>query len=64
MAKNKVEITGINTSNIKVLSDKQMKELFMKYKKGDKKAREELVNGNLKLVLSILKKYNNADNLT
>ena len=64
MAKNKVEITGLNTSNIKVLNDKQMKELFNKYKKGDKKAREELVNGNLKLVLSLLNKFNNrCDNL-
>ena len=64
MAKNKVEITGLNTSSIKVLNDKQMKELFNKYKKGDKKAREELVNGNLKLVLSLLNKFNNrCDNL-
>ena len=64
MAKNKVELTGLNTTNIKVLNDKEMKELFNKYKNGDKKAREELVNGNLKLVLSLLKGYNNrCDNM-
>ncbi len=59
MAKYKVDITGINTSDIKVLSGKETKELFKKYQNGDEKAKEELVNGNLKLVLSILKKFNN-----
>ena len=64
MAKNKVELTGINTTNIKVLNDIEMKKLFNKYKNGDKQAREELVNGNLKLVLSLLKNYNNrCDNM-
>ena len=64
MAKNKVEITGIKTSNLKVLKHKEMVELFKKYKNGDLLAKEELVNGNLKLVLSILKKYHNrTDNM-
>lgn len=64
IAKNKVEITGINTSEIKVLTDKEKKQLFIKYKNGDKNARNELVQGNLKLVLSILKKYQNrTDNM-
>ena len=53
MAKNKVEITGINTSKIKVLKHNEMIELFKKYQSGVKEAKEELVNGNLKLVLSI-----------
>ena len=57
MSKHKVEITGINTNNIKVLNDKEKEELFIRYKDGDESAREELANGNLKLVLSILKKY-------
>ena len=57
MAKHKVEIVGVNTGNIKVLSNNEMEELFKKLKNGDLKAREELVNGNLKLVLSILKKF-------
>ena len=64
MARHKVEICGVNTANIKVLSNDEMNELFNKYKNGDILAKEELVNGNLKLVLSILKKYNNrCDNM-
>ena len=60
MSKNKVEISNLNTSNIKVLSNDEMIELFKKYQNGDLKAKEELINGNLKLVLSILKKFNNS----
>ena len=64
MARYKVEIANVNTANIKVLTNDEMLELFIKYKNGDKLAKEELVNGNLKLVLSILKKYNNrTDNM-
>lgn len=64
MAKNKVEITGINTSKIKVLKHKEMIELFKRYQSGDLLAKDELVEGNLKLVLSILKKYQNkTDNM-
>lgn len=64
MARYKVEICGINTSSLKVLTSDEMNELFIKYKNGDKLAKEELINGNLKLVLSILRKYNNrTDNM-
>ena len=64
MAKHKVEITGISTSNLISLSYEKQIELFNKYKDGDLNAREELINGNLKLVLSILKKFvNRTDNL-
>ena len=64
MARHKVEINGVNTANIKVLTKEEMVELFKKYKQGDMFAKEDLVNGNLKLVLSILKKYNNrTDNM-
>ena len=64
MARHKVEICGVNTANIKVLSNEEMIELFRKYQKGDKYAKEDLINGNLKLVLSILRKYNNrTDNM-
>ena len=59
MAKYKVEISGIDTNNIKVLSNDEMKKLFQKLEQGDSKARTLLVEGNLKLVLSILKKFNN-----
>lgn len=63
MAKNKVEITGINTKDIVVLTNEEMVELFKKVKE-DQYARELLIEGNLKLVLSILKKYmNRSDNL-
>ena len=60
MAKNKVDISGINTSDIKVLSNEEMERLFRKMKEdNDLQAREDLINGNLKLVLSIIKKFNN-----
>lgn len=64
MSRHKVEICGVNTANIKVLSNEEMVELFKKYQNGEKSAKEELINGNLRLVLSILKKYNNrCDNM-
>ena len=63
MANNKVEITGINTSELKRLKDDDMTKLFLELKKdkGNKIVRDKLVLGNLKLVLSILKKYNNRN---
>lgn len=64
MAKSKVDITGINTNDLKVLSNKEMNDLFFKLSCGDKEAKEKLVNGNLKLVLSLLKKFTNrTDNM-
>ena len=64
IAKHKVEITGINTSEIKVLTEKEKQDLFIKLKNGDQNARKLLAEGNLKLVLSILKKYQNrCDNM-
>ena len=64
MARYKVEIANVNTANIKVLTNEEMKELFIKMKEGNPFAKDDLVNGNLKLVLSILKKYNNrCDNM-
>lgn len=65
MAKYKVEITGVNTNNLIVLTNEEMIELFKKYQSNnDLEAKEKLINGNLKLVLSILKKYTNrTDNL-
>ena len=59
MARHKVEICGVDTANIKVLSNDEMLELFKRYRNNDTNAKEELINGNLKLVLSILKKYTN-----
>lgn len=64
IAKHKVEITGINTSEIKVLTDDEKEILFKKLKNGDKSARDELAEGNLKLVLSVLRRYQNrCDNM-
>lgn len=64
MARHKVEIANVNTANIKVLTNEEMVELFKRYQNGDILAKDELVEGNLKLVLSILKKYNNrTDNM-
>ncbi len=64
MSKNKVEITNINTSKLNVLKHEEMYKLFKKYQDGDISAKEELINGNLKLVLSILKKFQGkVDNL-
>ena len=61
MAKYKVDISGIQTANLKVLSSKETMELFHKMKEGDITARDKLIEGNLKLVLSVLKKYNNRE---
>ena len=61
MSRHKVEITGVNTANIKVLSNEEMLNLFERYKNGEKFARDDIINGNLKLVLSILKSFNKSD---
>lgn len=64
MARHKVEISGVNTANIKVLTNEEMTELFKKMKENDVFAREDLVNGNLKLVLSIIKRFSSrCDNM-
>ena len=57
-----VEINGINTSDLKVLSKEEMDELFKKFKEGDTQAKEKIATGNLRLVISIIKKYNNGKN--
>lgn len=58
---NKVEICGVNTSSLKVLSDEEKKELLKRSKSGDMKAREELIYGNLRLVLSIIQRFTNRN---
>ena len=64
MSKYKVDICGVNTANLKVLTNEENLLLFEKMHQGDIFARDDLINGNLKLVLSILKKFNNkVDNL-
>ncbi len=61
MARYKVDITGINTNDLKVLTSSEMTSLFKRYQAGDLKAKEELINGNLKLVLSILRGFNKGN---
>ena len=61
MAKYKVDITGINTSEIEVLSNEEMTKLFVEYQNGNLDAKERLINGNLKLVLSILRSFNKGN---
>lgn len=56
---NKVEICGVNTSKLPTLSRSEKAELFDRIKKGDTKARETFVNGNLRLVLSVIQRFNN-----
>lgn len=56
---NKVEICGVNTSNIKVLTDEEKRILMDKCKAGDTDARQELIYGNLRLVLSIIQRFTN-----
>lgn len=54
---NKVEICGVNTSKLKVLNDEEKRELLLKTRNGDELARQELINGNLRLVLSIIQRF-------
>jgi len=64
---NKVEICGVNTSKLPVLTNEEMQELFVRIKAGDMEARDEFVQGNLRLVLSIIQRFNrrgeNVDDL-
>ena len=56
---NKEEICGVNTANLKLLSEKEKTELLKKSQSGDKNARDELVKGNLRLVLSVIQRFSN-----
>ncbi|MDK2798882.1 MAG: polymerase sporulation-specific sigma factor [Clostridiales bacterium] len=56
---NKVEICGVNTSKLPVLSNEQKKALFERIHQGDTTAREEFIKGNLRLVLSVIQRFNN-----
>ncbi len=59
MIRHKVEICGVDTSKLPVLKNEEMRELFVRLQGGEHAAREELVNGNLRLVLSVIKRFNN-----
>lgn len=64
---NKVDISGVDTSKLIVLKEAEKMELLKKYKEGDKSARDKLISGNLRLVLSVIQKFigkgENADDL-
>ena len=59
MVYNKVEICGINTSTLKILPEKEKQILLKEAKQGNKKAREDLISGNLRLVLSVIQRFTN-----
>ena len=59
MLVNKVEICGVNTAKLPVLSGSKMRNLLERLKAGERSAREELINGNLRLVLSVIQRFNN-----
>ena len=54
---NKVEICGVNTSKLPVLTNKEKDELFIRIKQGDESARAEFIKGNLRLVLSVIQRF-------
>lgn len=56
---NKVEICGVNTSKLKVLTEKEKMELLRRVRGGDMSARDELISGNLRLVLSVIQRFTN-----
>ena len=60
MAMYKVEICGVNTAKLPLLTDEEKKELFARIQKGDKKAREKFIKGNLRLVLSIIQRFSSS----
>ena len=63
----KVEICGVNTSKLPILSNEEKSELLKKIKNGDEDARNQFINGNLRLVLSVIQRFNhrgeNADDI-
>ena len=60
MARNKVIICGVNTSKLPLLSEDEKKALFEQIERGDKTAREQFIKGNLRLVLSVIQRFQNA----
>ena len=61
MALNKVEICGVNTSKLPLLSDEEKEMLFARIRQGDEKAKEEYIKGNLRLVLSVIKRFGSSN---
>ena len=61
MIQGKVEICGVNTSNLPVLKEEEKEQLFVRIKNGDQEAKEEYIKGNLRLVLSVIKRFNSSN---
>lgn len=61
MALNKVEICGVDTSKLPILKEEEKKELFERIKAGDEVAKEEYIKGNLRLVLSVIRRFSNSN---
>ena len=61
MALSKVEICGVNTAKLPLLKEEEKEALFARIKKGDEAAREEYIKGNLRLVLSVIKRFTNSN---
>jgi RNA polymerase sporulation-specific sigma factor len=61
MALYKVEICGVNTSKLPLLNNEEKEALFQKILEGDKEAREEYIKGNLRLVLSVIQRFNSSN---
>ena len=61
MALNKVELCGVNTAKLPLLKEEEKEALFVRIKAGDEEAREEYIKGNLRLVLSVIKRFSNSN---
>jgi len=61
MALNKVEICGVNTARLPVLTSAEKEDLFKRIRSGDQQAREEYIKGNLRLVLSVIKRFSSSN---
>ena len=61
MALNKVELCGVNTAKLPLLKEEEKEALFARIKQGDEEAREEYIKGNLRLVLSVIKRFSNSN---
>ena len=59
MSTYKVDICGVNTSKLPILKEEEKEELFKKIKAGDQDARDQYIRGNLRLVLSVIKRFHN-----
>ena len=61
MVQGKVEICGVNTAKLPLLKQQEKEALFVRIKEGDNEAREEFIKGNLRLVLSVIKRFSSSN---